>query len=84
MGKHQIIMGRAGKAVAVNVVNRRQLLGLTQSELSEAVRAHGRPLGRQTIAEIETCRRRVDVDDLVALCKALETTPQALLGRSLA
>lgn len=66
--------------MAAAVARLRTQRGLTQAQLSERVTAVGRPLGRQTIAEIEILRRRVDVDDLAVLASALETTPEALMG----
>lgn len=80
MGKHAIAMGPVGRLVASNLVARRSTLGMTQTQLSEAVTREGRPLGRQAITEIETCRRRVDVDDLDALARALQTTAAHLMG----
>ncbi|MET3959848.1 transcriptional regulator with XRE-family HTH domain [Rhodococcus sp. OAS809] len=80
MPKHAIPMGATGRLVASNLATRRGLLGMTQSDLSEAVTREGRKLGRQAIVEIETCRRRVDVDDLSALARALETTAAHLMG----
>lgn len=80
MGKNAIAMGAVGRLVATNLVARRRALGMTQTQLSEAVTLEGRQLGRQAITEIETCRRRVDVDDLSALAKALQTTTAYLMG----
>lgn len=80
MAKRSITIGPVGRRVAANMVTRRAALRLTQSDLSEAVIREGRQLGRQAIAEIETLRRRVDVDDVSALAKALETTAAELMG----
>ncbi|WP_179220105.1 helix-turn-helix domain-containing protein [Rhodococcus sp. NCIMB 12038] len=80
MGKHAIAMGPVGRLVATNLVARRGALGMTQTQLSEAVTLEGRRLGRQAITEIETCRRRIDVDDLSALARALQTTVAHLMG----
>lgn len=82
MGKHAIAIGPAGRLVATNMVARRGALGMTQTQLSEAVIQEGRQLGRQAITEIETCRRRVDVDDLSALARALQTTAAHLIGEA--
>ena len=80
MGRHAIAMGEAGHRVATGVAEVRDQRGFTQLELSRRVRAAGRDLGRSTIAEIETKRRRVDVDDLQALAVALEIDVAALLS----
>ena len=80
MGKHVIPIGTVGRLVASRMTVRRSDLGMTQSELSAAVTREGRMLGRQAIAEIETFRRRVDVDDLSALARALQTTVAYLMG----
>lgn len=80
MGKNAIAMGPVGHTVATRMVTQRNNLGITQVELSEAVIREGRQLGRQAIAEIETLRRRVDVDDLTALARVLETTTAYLMG----
>lgn len=73
-------MGPAGREVAAAVARLRAERGITQAQLSDRVTAAGRPLGRQTIAEIEILRRRVDVDDLAVLAAALGTSPEALMG----
>lgn len=80
MGKHAITMGPVGRIVATRLVTQRCDLGMTQRELSEAVSQNGRRLGRQAIIEIETGRRRVDVDDLSALAAVLQTTTAYLMG----
>lgn len=79
MGKTAIIIGTAGHAVSVNVALRRSDLSMTQQVLSDLTRKFGRPLTRQAVAEIETRRRRVDVDDLVVLSKALGLSAETLM-----
>lgn len=79
MGKSSIIIGSAGQAVAANIARRRAELGMTQQRLSELSRSAGRPLTRQAVAEIETGKRRVDVDDLVILAGCLELCHQDLM-----
>lgn len=66
--------------MAAAVARLRAQRGMTQAQLSDRVTAAGRPLGRQTIAEIEILRRRVDVDDLAVLAAALGTNPETLMG----
>lgn len=80
MGKHAITMGAVGHMVADRLVSRRGDLGMTQTDLGVAVTRAGRRMGRQAIAEIETCRRRVDVDDLTVLAAVLLTTTAYLMG----
>lgn len=80
MGKHAITMGAVGHIVADRLVSRRGDLGMTQTDLGVAVTEAGRRMGRQAIAEIETGRRRVDVDDVAVLAAVLQTTTAYLMG----
>lgn len=63
----------------VNISARRRALGLTAQEVADRTRNAMRPIGRSAISEVERGARRVDVDDLVALAVALETSPVDLL-----
>ncbi|MFT4200503.1 helix-turn-helix domain-containing protein [Gordonia sp. (in: high G+C Gram-positive bacteria)] len=65
--------------VAINVSRFRALRRLTGAELADRLAAQGRPLSRATVSEIENMRRRVDVDDLVALSIALDVPVVSLL-----
>ena len=80
MGRHAIAMGPAGRSVARRLVRIRTERGFTQAQLAGLTECTGRPMNRQMITEIETLRRRVDVDDLVVLGRALGLDPATLLG----
>src|SRR5690606_19823410 len=54
-------------------------LGLSQRALADRLAEHGRPMQVSGVSKIEAGERRVDVDDLVALARALEVTPAHLL-----
>ncbi|WP_253861457.1 helix-turn-helix domain-containing protein [Mycobacterium asiaticum] len=54
-------------------------LGLTLRDLSDRMEQVVRPMGHNTISEIERGARRVDVDDLIALAAALGVSPATLL-----
>lgn len=68
-----------GKTVAANVRRLRAQRGLTTQQLAERLEGLGRPILANAITKIEQGRRRVDVDDLMALAIALGVTPNALL-----
>lgn len=79
MAAKRIEIDETGRTVATNITVRRARARLSVAELAERVRAHGRALTRQALSEIEAGRRRVDVDDLIALAMALNTSPATLL-----
>lgn len=80
MGLSPIPTGAASRAVASELSARRREAGLTQARLTEMVNERDEhTLPKQALTEIETLRRRVDVDDLVALALALGVTPHDLL-----
>jgi transcriptional regulator with XRE-family HTH domain len=62
-----------------NVKHLRQARGLTYKELAEQLGHAGRPIPVLGLARLERGERRVDVDDLVALARALGVTPHELL-----
>lgn len=64
---------------ARNVLDLRKRRGLTVRDLSEALGALGYPMLPSAITKIERQERRVNVNDLVALALALNTTPNRLL-----
>lgn len=64
---------------AANIRRIRQERGLSYAELSRRLAATGHPILDTGLLKIEKGERRVDVDDLVALAVALETTPNRLL-----
>jgi len=53
--------------------------GLNQPQLASLMEALGAPIHASAVSKIEQRERRVDVDDLVALAAALDTTPNRLL-----
>ena len=61
-------------AFGVRVRMIREVLGLTQEELRKRL-----PITRASLANIETGRQRILLDDVEEFAKALGTTPRALL-----
>jgi transcriptional regulator with XRE-family HTH domain len=72
-------LGAVGRQVAENLAMLRHGAGMKQQELSERLEAIGRPVPATSISKAEKGERRVDVDDLVALAMALDTSPNRLL-----
>ena len=72
-------LGPTGIRVARNVLRSRENAELSLRGLSELLRECGRPILASGILKIEHQKRRVDVDDLMALAIALDVTPIALL-----
>ncbi|MFM9672751.1 helix-turn-helix domain-containing protein [Streptomyces galilaeus] len=70
-------LGSVGQRVAKEVARLRGRT--TVRELSTRLSKLGRPILPSGITKIEQGKRRVDVDDLVALAVALEVTPTRLL-----
>lgn len=71
-----------GAAIAAEIRAAREASSLTRDELAAAAQAAGAPLTLTAAAlrNIESGRRRADVDELLWLADALRTTPHALLG----
>lgn len=65
-----------GEQVAINV---KRLRRRTTEELAKTVSALGVPMSASTITKIETQKRRVTVDELVALAAALDVSPVTLM-----
>ncbi|MBI4941872.1 MAG: helix-turn-helix domain-containing protein [Actinobacteria bacterium] len=55
-------------------------MGFSASYISSSVTASGVPLSRSALSQVENGKRRVTVDELVALAGALLCHPAALLG----
>ena len=72
-------LGPTGERVIANIKQLRQSKGLNYKQLSERLESLGRPIPVLGLSRLERGERRVDVDDLVALAIALETTPNRLL-----
>lgn len=79
MGQRKIAIDAAGLQVADRVRKQRALLRLTLSELSARMTIAGRPTPRNSLTMIESGRRRVDADDLMALARSLSTSARWLL-----
>jgi transcriptional regulator with XRE-family HTH domain len=80
MATRRVELGPVGQTVRAKVAAARKRRGLTLRDLAEKVQAAGRPMAHNTISEIERGARRVDVDDLVTLAKALGVSTSHLLG----
>ncbi len=79
MARRPIEIGAAGRRVAENLARLRGSRRLSQIDLAGRLMKLGRPMSAYSISKIESKDRRMDVDDLVALAVALETTPNRLL-----
>jgi len=79
MARRAIEIGAVGRRAAENLARLREHRHLNYTELSDRLKRLGRPLNAETLGKIERRERRVDVDDLVALAVALDTTPNRLL-----
>ncbi len=73
------VTGPAGGQLAANVRALREDRRLNQPQLASRMEALGAGIHASAISKIEKRERRVDVDDLVALAVALDTTPNRLL-----
>lgn len=72
-------LGPAAKAVAQNVRRIRNERGLSIRALAARTSDMGHPLPHSALSKIENEQRRVDIEDLLALAVALETSPTSLL-----
>lgn len=79
MPNDRIPAGPVARRVAANVRQLRKLRGLDLSHVADRMKALGRPAAVGALSKLELGQRRVDVDDLVALAIALDTTPNRLL-----
>lgn len=79
MAKRKVETGPTADAVKANVARVRKGQGLTLRGVSERLTSTDRQLSHNAISEIERGARRVDVDDLVALARALGVSPLTLL-----
>jgi transcriptional regulator with XRE-family HTH domain len=71
--------GPTGDRVVENLKTFRRLRGWSKAELSRRLAELGRPMSLDVITKIELGKRAVDVDDLVVLAAALDTSPTRLL-----
>jgi transcriptional regulator with XRE-family HTH domain len=79
MGTHAVQRDATAQTVSVNVKRLRTRKNLGLRALARKLEEVGRPLRHSAIDQIEKGTRRVDVDDLVALALALDTSPMGLL-----
>ncbi|MGH9045339.1 MAG: helix-turn-helix domain-containing protein [Acidimicrobiales bacterium] len=77
MATREARTGLVGQRLAANLRALRDRVPVR--ELSKRMAEIGRPIVPSGITKIEKGERRVDVDDLVALALALDTTPNRLL-----
>ena len=77
--KKQMDLGPIGIAVAANVERLRDTQNLSYAELSRRLDELGRPIAPLGLTRIRDLKRRVDVDDLIALALALGVSPTTLL-----
>lgn len=77
--KQRIGPGPIGTSVAANMEHLRRALGLSYVEVSRRLEALGRPIAPLGLTRIRDLQRRVDVDDLVAIARALGVKPTDLL-----
>jgi transcriptional regulator with XRE-family HTH domain len=79
MGTNAVKRGATANAVSENVRRLREGQNLGLRALSTKLGEVGRQLTHSAVDQIERGRRRVDVDDLMALAAALDTSPAILL-----
>jgi hypothetical protein len=72
-------IGPIGRNVIEGVEHMRALRGLSLRKLSEKLAELGRPIAPLGLSRLGQAKRRVDVDDLVALAAALGVSPGTLL-----
>lgn len=75
MPVRRVTLGRTGETVRANIRECRLKRELTQAELAGLA-----DMPTQSITEIENGARRVNVDDLVEISRALRVTTGRLLG----
>jgi transcriptional regulator with XRE-family HTH domain len=78
-GGTRVPLGPVGRYVRDNVERLRNERHLTYTQLAARLSAIGRPIPTLGLSRIEKGTRRVDADDLAALCIALEVSPATLL-----
>lgn len=80
MGTRAVQRGQAATTVSTNLRHARAQAGLSLRQLAERMTLVGRPMLASALAKSETGERRIDVDDLDALARALGVTPHNLMG----
>jgi transcriptional regulator with XRE-family HTH domain len=79
MPTRRVEKAQTAETVRANIKRLRKTQGLTLRDLSDRLEQLVRPMGHNTISEIERGARRVDVDDLMAFAAALGVSPITLL-----
>jgi transcriptional regulator with XRE-family HTH domain len=79
MATRALELGPIGQHVADSLGRLRRDRGLEQADLADLVTEAGRPMSASILSKIEAGRRRIDVDDLVAIAAALDVNPSLLL-----
>jgi len=72
-------IGAVGRRAAENLARLRENRHANYTDLSGWLKRLGHVLSAETLGKMEKQERRIDVDDLVALAVALDTTPNRLL-----
>lgn len=72
-------VGPTGERVARRLGELRRSLGLTLADLEARLGELGRPILLSTLSKIENGQRRVDTDDLLAIARALDVSPNMIL-----
>lgn len=79
MPAREVKLGPIGETVRAMIRGAREMRGLRLKDVAESLVGTPRPLSVSTLSQIELGTRRVDVDDLVAIARALEVDPGLLL-----
>ncbi|GAA0971234.1 MULTISPECIES: helix-turn-helix transcriptional regulator [Actinocorallia] len=82
MAAEPIGVGQHGEHLATEIVRMRGLRGWDQRTLAARITEHGRALSASVLGKVEAKKRRVDVDDLVAIAKAFGVPASRLLGEA--
>jgi transcriptional regulator with XRE-family HTH domain len=75
----RVPLGPAGRHLIASLQRQREAQGLGYKELAARLTALGRPIPAQGLRRIERGARRVDLDDLLALSRALGRPPITLV-----
>lgn len=80
MPEKKIPLGPTGERVRSNIRRARLALNMTYAQLSAKLADVGRPIPTLGLSRLEAGDRRVDVDDLAALCLVLKVGPGEMLA----
>lgn len=72
-------VGYFGKVVGANVEKLKEDLGISWAELSRRLEENGRNIPELGLRNIAKGVRKVDIDDLISLAYALQSTPAFLI-----